>query len=77
MSDHLDHRIIEFTVAYDIIMIAVHFSHDLRPELIIGFIESDLAEATVEYCLQLLLTYHAIAVFVEDAECNAKVLCAE
>ena len=50
MCDNFDHGLIKFAVAYNIVVISVHLSHDLGPKLIVTVVECNLVEAAMEHC---------------------------
>lgn len=73
MSDYFDHCLIEFAVAYDVVMVAIDFRHDLRPKLIIALLERDLAETTMEDSAQFFFADNAVTVLIKNAECDAQI----
>ena len=77
MRNHLDHCLVEFTVANDIIVVFVDFTHDLIPNLLISIVEGRLTHRPMEHRPDLFLADHPIPVLVKQIEGNPEVLFVE
>lgn len=73
MRDHLHHRFVEFFVAYQVVLIAIYFVHDLVPEILVALFKCSLAERTMEHSPDLFLADESIAIFVKDVECDSEI----
>ena len=77
MRDNLYHCVVEFVITDDIVIVAIDLCHDLVPDQFVAFLKRRLAESTVKDFSQLILTYNAITVLVEEVKGNAEVFSAE
>ena len=71
VSYHFHHGFVELFVAYHIVLIAIYLAHDLIPDGLISILKCCLAHTAVENCPDFFLADEAIAVFVEDIECDS------
>ena len=55
-------------------MVAIDFSHDLLPDLLIAILKGRLTSGTVENCSQLIPANLTISIFVEHIEGDSKVV---
>ena len=77
MHDNLYHCIVEFFVAYDMVVVTVHLCHDLVQNQLEAFRVCRLTERAVEDLSQLLLDYHAIAAIIKEVKGSMEVISAE